>query len=258
MKRERDFDQTLRVWLDDGADRAPERFVWAALDDVERTAQRGAWLASLEGLVMNLKPAAPILGVAAVVLVAAAAFQLFGPGIGSPTTPTPTPRAFTAADLPSIILTEANAPDGLTVDATTTGREALNTPFRPGGPVMPADGFVDALMTNLNSTEAGGFVTWSALYDTTAAADAAFDVLVNEHEAADGWALTPEVPAALGLGDEAVHYAGPAYEFAAAEIYVWRAGNLLLAAVAVDVARVNADDAERLRQIAVGMDERAR
>ncbi len=55
MNRERDFDQTLARWLDDGADQAPERIVWAALEETERIAQRGARQALLEGLVMKLK-----------------------------------------------------------------------------------------------------------------------------------------------------------------------------------------------------------
>jgi len=256
MNRKQDFDQTLRSWLDDGADQAPERFVWAALEDVERTAQRGAWLASLEGFIMKLKPAAPILGVAAVVLLAIAGYSLFGGNVGGP--PTPIARTFTGADLPTIVLTEANAPDGLIVDATTTGTEARDTPFRPGGPVMPANGFIDALMTNLNSTEAGGFVTWSALYETEAQAEAAFDALVNEHESAlVGWGLVPSTTAP-GLGDESVLYDGAAYAFDDARIYLWRANNLLLAAVAVDVAAVDSDMTARVDEIADVMDQRAR
>jgi hypothetical protein len=270
MNRERDFDQTLRHWLDDGADQAPERFVWAALEDVERTAQRGAWLASLEGFIMKLKPAAPILGVAAVVLLAIAGYSLFGGNVGGP--PTPIARTFTEADLPTIVPTEANPLDGcwtryssasdscgrLIVDATTTGTEARDTPFRPGGPVMPATGFIDALMTNLNSTEAGGFVAWSALYETEAQAEAAFDALVNEHESPlVGWGLVPSTTAP-GLGDESVLYDGAAYAFDDARIYLWRANNLLLAAVAVDVAAVDPDMAAAVDHIADVMDQRAR
>jgi hypothetical protein len=257
MNRERDFDETLRRWLDDGADQAPERFVWAALEDVERTAQRGAWKALLEGFLMKLKPAAPYLGVAAVVLLAVAAYQLFGGNVGSPTAPNPTPRSFVAPDLPNLILTRANAPEGLIVDNTTLGTVALNTPMRPGGQLMPTAGYVDALMTNLNSIEAGGFVTWSALYETTAQAEAAFDVLVTEHEAADGWGLERSATAPP-LGHEAVLYAGAAYDFDDARIYLWRVNNVLLAAVAVDVAAVDSEMAAQIEEIADGMDLRAR
>jgi hypothetical protein len=261
MNREQDFDQRLRLWLDDGVDQAPERFVWAALEDVERTAQRGAWQALLEGFLMKLKPATPFLGVATVVLLAIAAYQLFGGNVGGPSptpTPTPTPRTFVEPDLPSLILTRDNAPEGMIVDNTTIGTVALNTPFQPGGPVMPATGFIDARMTNLNSTEAGGFVTWSALYETEAQAEAAFDALVNEHESAlVGWGLVPSTTAP-GLGDESVLYDGAAYAFDDARIYLWRANNLLLAAVAVDVAAVDSDMTARVDEIADVMDQRAR
>lgn len=261
MNRKQDFDHTLRQWLDEGADQAPERFVWAALEDVERTAQRGAWRASLEGILMKLKPATPFLGVAAAVLLAIAAYSLFGGNVGGPTTPTPIPipipRVFTTADLPTIILTAANAPDGLTVDATTTGYEALNTPLRSGTAIMNLTGFTDARMTNLNSTEAGGYVTWSALYETTAEAEAAFDFLLAEHESAAGWGLKRS-PAAPLLGDQSVMYDGAAYTFDDARIHLWRVNNLLLAAVALDVVAVDSEMAARVDEIANGMDERAR
>ena len=63
--------------------------------DVERTAQRGAWQASLEGLFMKLKTAAPYLGIAAVIVLAIAAYQvLVGPERGQPgPKPEPKPNA---------------------------------------------------------------------------------------------------------------------------------------------------------------------
>jgi hypothetical protein len=53
-------------------------------------------------------------------------------------------------------------------------------------------------------------------------------------------------------------YDGAAYAFDDATIYLWRANNLLLAAVAVDVAAVDSAVADRLGGIAEGMDARAR
>jgi hypothetical protein len=140
------------------------------------------------------------------------------------------------------------------VDATTTGEDALNTPLRDG--TMPLTGFQDALMTNLNSTDAGGYVTWSAVYETAAQAEAAFDFLVAEHESDEGWGLEPLSPAPA-FGDASVTYSGPAYSFDAARIHVWRVNNLLLAAVYVDASAVPDADANRLRTIAQGMDDRA-
>lgn len=251
MKRTRDFDQTLKLWLDEGADHAPERFIWAALDDVERTAQRGAWRVSLEEFLMNLKPAALALGAAAVIILAVAAYQFFGASnVGGPSEPTPTPRTFTPTDLPDIILTEANAPAGLTVDNTDSGAAALLVPLRPGGPIIDQTAFVDALMTNLNNTETGGYVSWSALFETAADAEVAFDYLVDEHGSA-GWEMTRS-SVDPGLGHESASFTGAAYGWIERnEVHLWRVGNLVLGAVGVGDF-----DADQLRSIADLMDER--
>jgi hypothetical protein len=95
MNRQRDVDQLLRTWLEDGLDQAPERFVWAALEQVDRAPQRGAWRVSLEGFLMRFQPAAPILGVAAVAIAAVALYVAFAGGnVGDPgptDTPAPSP-----------------------------------------------------------------------------------------------------------------------------------------------------------------------
>ena len=258
MNREQDFDRTLRSWLDDGADRAPERFVWAALEDVERTAQRGARWALLEGTIMKLKPAAPMLGVAAVVLLAIAAYQFLGGNVGGPPEPTaiPTPRAYVAEDLPSIVASSDTSPEGMIVDGTTTDVAALIAPEHPSGPKFDRSTMVDALMTNLDTTELGGFVSWAAVFDSTASADAAYDVLIATHATEQGWGMGPgdTIP---GLGEESASYEGSAYEFDTARVHIWRAGNLLLAAVAVGDVAMGDENANRLRTLAVGMNDRA-
>jgi hypothetical protein len=259
MNRNRDFDQTMRHWLDDGADQAPERFIWAALEDTERIAQRGAWQASLEGLFMKLKSAAPYLGVAAVIVLAIAVYQVFaGPNVGnSSPSPSPTPQLFTSADLRNIVLTEVNAPDGLTVDSTDYGAAALVIPLHAGGPLIDQTAFVDALMTNLNSTETGGYVSWSALFETVADAEVGFDYIVNEHGSAAEWGMeTSSVDP--GLGDESVSFTGAAYDiFETNIVHVWRVGNLVLAAVAVGDLAVGEANADRLLELARLMDDRA-
>jgi hypothetical protein len=259
MTRERDFEHVLRSWIEEGADLAPERFVWSALEAVETTRQRGAWQASLEGLIMKLKPAAPILGVAAAVVLAIAAFQLFGGNVGGPNTPTPTPspRAFTSADLPNIILTDANAPAGFTVDATETGLEALTRPFKTGGPMIDQVAFVDALMNNLNSTETGGYVSWAALFETAADAEVAFDYVADEHGSV-GWGMARS-SVDPGLGDESATYTGAAYDiFETNIVHLWRVNNLVLAAVAVGDVAVGDANADQLLELAELMDDRAR
>jgi hypothetical protein len=261
MNRDRDFDQTLRHWLDDGADQAPERFIWAALDDVERTAQRGAWQASLEGLFMKLKNVAPYLGVAAAVILAVAAYQvLVAPNVGGPgpsPSPTPTPRVFTTEDLPKIVFIGRTAPEGMIVDNTTIGSPALRVPLREGGPDIDETAFVDALMTNLDTTETGGYVSWGALFETAADAEVAFDFIANEHGSA-GWGMarSSEDP---GLGDESVTFTGAAYNIFETNItHLWRVGNLVLAAVAVGDVAVGGAHADTLLAFAELMDERAR
>ena len=258
MNRDRDFDQILRHWLDDGADQAPERFIWAALDNVERTAQRGAW-ASLEGFLMKLKSAAPYLGVAAAILLAIAAYQVFvGPNVGdSGPSPSPTPRAIVPGDLPNIVLTAVNAPDGFTVDSTDMGANALVVPLRPGGPIVDDTAFVDALITNLNSTETGGYVSWAALFETAADAEVAFDYFVNEHGSPDGWGMEASA-VDPGLGDESATFTGAAYDIFETNItHLWRVGNLVLAAVAVGDVAVGEANSDQLLTLAEIMDDSA-
>jgi hypothetical protein len=258
MNREPDFDQTLRDWLDEGSDHAPERFIWAALDDVERSAQRGAWRVSLEERFVNMKPAALVLVTTAVIIGAIATYQLVvGPNAGGPG-PTPSPVSssqptagrFSATDLPSIIVTAANAPEGLAVDANEFGEAALLVPLQEGGAPIDQAAFVDARMTNINSTETGGYVSWAALFDTAADAEVAFDYIVDEHGSA-GWGMARS-SVDPGLGDESASFTGAAYNiFPTNETYLWRVDNLVLAAVGVGDY-----DAEQVRSIADLMDSR--
>lgn len=251
MNRERDFDETLAIWLDEGADTAPERFIWAAIDDVERTPQRGSWLVSLEEFLMNLKPVAPILGVVVVAALAVATFQLvWAPSVGGPTIG---PRTFTAEDLPSIVLTDENAPSGFTVDdeSRETGTVALTMPLRPGGDTIDTTAFVDALSIS-GGDDVGGYLTWTALFETPEAAHDAFDFIAAEHDSPDGWGLA-DTRTDPGLGDESATWTGQQYDFVpSARTIFWRQGNLLLAAVGF------ADwDADELQALAGAMARRA-
>jgi hypothetical protein len=226
MNREADIEQTLRRWFDDGVDQAPERFVWAALESVERTAQRGSRRMPLEGFLMKLKPAAPFLGVAAILVLVFGAYQLFaGADLGEPE-PTISPQTFTPADLPNIVVTEANAPGGITVDNTTAHRRVIRASVGSGSTLMDQPGFVDALMTDLNTTDLAREVTWSVLFADASTAEQAYGNLVAELA---GSGLTrSEDPR---RGDESVLLSGRAYGFDRTTTYLWRDDNLLLAAV---------------------------
>ena len=252
MNRERDFDESLATWLDEGAETAPERFVWAAIDGAERTPQRGRWMVSVEEFFMHLKPAAPILGVIAVAALAVATYQfVWAPNVGGPTIGS---RQFTADDLPAIVMNEENAPAGFTVDEENaeTGAVALAMPLRPGGDTIDTTAFVDALSIG-GGDDVGGYTTWTALFETPEAASDAFEFIAAEHDSPDGWDLA-DTRTDPGLGEQSAAWTGQQYDFVpSARTIFWREGNLLLAVVGF------ADwDAEQVRMIADQMADRAK
>jgi hypothetical protein len=251
MTRQPELDRVVSDWLDDGADQAPERFVWLALDEVERTPQRVAWVAATEEFLMQFKRAAPVLGIAAAVVLAIVAFQILGSrSVGDPE---PTPRVYAPEELPDIILSEGNALEGLQpqADTRTGGVDALMTPLHPAGEPINTEQFVDAQQVDLNGPT-GGFTTWAALFETPAAAADAFAFLVTEHESPEGWdlAASRQEP---NLGDESAMWTGQQYDMTSAGTIMWRQGNLILAAVGW------ADwSSEEVRVIADLMADRAR
>jgi hypothetical protein len=92
MNRDRNVDEVVTHWVDEGPDAAPERFVWAALDAVERTPQRGSLRIALENLPMFAKLVVPIVGAAAVLVLGILAYRQFG-GVGTGDGPSPSPEA---------------------------------------------------------------------------------------------------------------------------------------------------------------------
>jgi hypothetical protein len=160
------------------------------------------------------------------------------------------------------VIDEATVPPGMTVDDQLRGQDALVQPVAllEDSAFLRQPGFVDARMTRVGTSgpgsywEEGGYVTWAALYDTTAAAGAAFAALVSDHESPDGWDMhrSGDWP----VGDEGVILDGPAYGFDAV-VDAWRTGNLLLAAVALGVTVTGGiGPADELSLIAHGMSTR--
>jgi hypothetical protein len=92
MNRDRNIEDIVARWVDEGPDAAPERFVWAALDAVEHTPQRGSWRIALENMPMIAKLVVPIVGAAAVLVLAILAYQQFG-GVGTGGEPSHSPDA---------------------------------------------------------------------------------------------------------------------------------------------------------------------
>lgn len=70
MNRSQNFDDELRGWAELGDERLPARFLDAALAQVETTPQRGAGWWSLRDAIMQMQPAAALIGIAAVGVVA--------------------------------------------------------------------------------------------------------------------------------------------------------------------------------------------
>ena len=260
MNVERDTDRQLRAWASEGIDRAPERFVWAALDEIETVSQRTAWRTRLDGLAIRLWPAAAAVGAAALILVAIAIIaQVVAPNLG-----VGVPRQFETSDLPSVVLWDDTIPAAWTLDNLVSNpREVSLIPIRSmtGGEIeahpepegLVAGRFVNGLGPDL------AFMSWSALFESEALADAALPFYEREMEADDAWGLGPGEPILFGdrgnvFTGQTTAFLGPptGVDAIPAQIYLWRDGNLLLAIGAFD----GFDEAE-LRALAEAMNARA-
>jgi hypothetical protein len=266
MNTRSDFDDQLRAWADLGDERLPSRYLDAALAQIETTRQRGAWWRPLEGILMNLKPAAPFIGIAAVVILAIATYQFIGrPDVGD-SNPSPIPSQLNE-ELLSIVVTDAIAPGGMTVYQTLRGSSALDA---SGAAPSDSPGFVDAVLTDFDRDDLhvgdheDRYRTFVAEFETVADAKRAFDAGVANLLSPDGWALTtpadvadlrPEFDRDPALGDESAFYVrGPnEYGFPRLSVYFWRVGNLLLQAVDYHPY----DRVGLMASVAEGMDARA-
>jgi hypothetical protein len=261
MNVERDTDRQLRAWASEGIDRAPERFVWAALDEIEQLRQRTPWRTRVDGLAIRLRPAAALVGAAAVILVAIAIIaRVVAPNLG-----VGVPRQFETADLPGIVLWDDTIPAGWTLDNLVSNPlEVSLVPIRSmTGPELDArsepDGLVAGRFTNGLGQPDLSFISWAALFATDAHAKAALPFYAREMEAADAWGLGPGEPIAFGDGGhvftgQTTAFLGPptGVDPTLAEIYLWRDGNLLLA-----FGGFGEYDAAELRAVAEAMNARA-
>lgn len=260
MNVERETDRRLRAWTSEGIDRAPERFVWAALDEVERIPQRTAWQTRLDSLSLRLRPAAGLLGAAAVVLVASAILVRVtapNPSIGGA-------PAFEAVDLPGIVVWQDTMPgtwtlDNLVSNPTDVRRIPIRSMTDAELQALPnPDGYLVGRYSDFSGPDAV-YMSWGALFENSVQAAAALPFYQHEMEAADAWGLGPGEPITLGSGG--LVYTGETTALMGrptgvdpipAQIYLWRDGNLLLA-----VAGWFDFDESELRAVAEGMDRRA-
>lgn len=260
MNIERDTDRQLRAWASEGIDRAPEHFVWAALDQIETVPQRTPWRARLDGLAIRLRPAAALVGAAAVILVAIAIItRVVSPnlGVGSP-------RDFVLADLPGIVVFEDTKPRTWSLDNLASNpREVSLFPIRsmtgaeidalPDPAGLIGGRYANGLGPDLS------WISWAALFESDTRAAEALPFYEREMEAANAWGLGPGEP--VEFGDDGHVFSGPTTAFLGpptgvdptdAQIYLWRDGNLLLA-----LGGFGDYDAAELRAAAEAMNARA-
>ena len=267
MNVERDSDRQLRDWVDQGVDRAPERFVWAALDDIEQVPQRPAWRTRIDralgtgGLGMaRLRPVAGLVAVAAVALVALTIATVMGPGVGPP----PASRAFAVADLERIVLWDDTKPASWTLDNLVSNTdEVVRIPIRSlteaeFEELQNPSGVLAGRFTNFSGPD-GAYMSWGLLFRNDLDAAAALPFYQNEMSSMDGWGLGEGE--LVALGDEGHVFEGETTAFVGppgsgdplrTTIYLWRDGNLLLA-----LGGWFDYDEDELRAIAQGIDARA-
>jgi len=258
MIPERDFDQVMRAWVDDGEEMLPQRYVHLALDEVAQTQQRAARSTLIEELTNRFQGVAQPLAVAGMVVLAVVAVTLAGapwligevprpsPTATASATPTPSTSALATAgeitgdDLRRITFADTEILMGLDPVSSLEGRAALQTGLRSSRPAFDPSGFVDARydefrgLANHDARNPAVIGTYALLLDSVGAAEAAYRFLVDEHESSEGWGLEPDTAFQEALGDESVSYQGPAYERGEATIFLWRTDRLVLIAFGVE------------------------
>ncbi len=268
MNRQTDHDALLRRWLEEGANAAPERFVKAALQDIETTGQRRLrWtLPRRHGMTIHRYAMYAAAAAAMIVVSAVGLAYVAGPRDTGTQTPSPaatvTPELITSAQLERIslhggpaVMDGSNAgiaaiygPDAGLVAG---GDDALAALLPPGAstadlPASRGARYVEFSGPMLNDPRTqASLATYVAIFETPDGAHAAYESLVDAHESPEGWNLEPETTSEE-LGAERVHYAGPAYDRGEVIVYFWRERNAVLAALAwgdtsptllIDVAR---------------------
>lgn len=197
---------------------------------------------------MNAKPAMTVLGIAAAAIVAIAAYQILaGGGIG-------TPRVITRDDLPSIVVPADEGPAGMQHDNTYDDERILIRPIisvtgTDAIPYLEQPGFVAGRYTEFSDATAG-LLSWAALFETVDDAQRSLGLYVEEVRSEAGYGLGNQ--AEIDFGDEGGFYDDDDPENDV-QVILWRTGTLVMAA-----ATFGDFDASELRDLAEGMDDRAR
>lgn len=209
MNREPNVDEIVARWVDDGPEVAPERFVWASLEEVERTPQRGAWRVALENAPMFKKIALPVLGIAAVVLVAILAYQQLGTDRGQAPSVSPSPSgaatincgvsAPTASTVEVVWCAPRGASDRLVVHFTMTApTNWAAQPFSSGQALYLRPPSGGAIAFGLGGSQTVD--NWVSSFSN----ESAFDVSAPEPislDGADGFVFDVRLAAGTNPGD---------------------------------------------------------
>jgi hypothetical protein len=202
---------------------------------------------------MNIKQAAPVLGITAVVVLAIAAFQLLGPlgRVGGPNatpeptvtaipTPLPTPTLRPVTSLDEIVLDEGRVGRGFTLD--NTYRDATEIATYPVRSARATDLALRELATlqggvatELSASDAV-IVSWVAEFRGEVDAERALGIYLDDFTASDGWGLEL-VGTSTAEGPEGANFEGTTTRFVSgrpgeavpALIRIWRYGRVLLA-----------------------------
>ena len=266
MNRSRDIDRILDRWMDDGPSVVVDRVIAGAMTDIQTTRQRGARWAPLKELFMTWKHAVVVVGLAAVIIVGIAAYQYVSGGgqraghlAESPQIVSASPEAAPSApDLAEIVVTNDNAPEGWAVEWTLRGREALAYLIRYGQVSNATPGFIDARATEIcSSIGLGCGISWGALYESEADAEAAFDLFHAEMQV--GWGLGDRAQS-IGLGEDEGHdYGNNLGNAPANQAKLWRKGTLLLGVIGLaELDAVAELESDELRPVAEEMNSRSR
>jgi hypothetical protein len=201
-----------------------------------------------------MKIVGPLMAVIAIAGLGLAACQSISPGgeSGAP----PAPRVVTSSELREIVMDADGAPSGMNLDGIYTDRNQVL--LRPivsaegpdAAPYTQQPGFLAGRFTEFSNEEAG-VLSWAALFETADDAARALAIYVDEVQSREGHGLGSQTDA--DLGDEGAFYSDGGDPELNAQVYLWRVGNLVLAA-----ATYGDFDPGELGQLAEGMDNRAR
>lgn len=205
---------------------------------------------------MTIKSVAPMLGVAAVVVLAVVVYLQLAPEAGTtgptPTatatpsaspqsSPSPAARLITVADLPDIVLTEGRTPIEWERGGTEEEPSDLVVyPTRSTRATREAAGEIDSVLGGI-ATEFTGppdavYICWAVVFETEADAQRVLAIYEADFTSPRGWGLehvSTEGPdgqeGAVYEGDTSRFLAGSAgSERVPANIRLWRVNNLLL------------------------------